>query len=429
MTPEARIAVPAPFRPAQFVLVLASLGGIASCGGAPPPETRPMALVERRDIVVTATAAGLIEPITTVEVKSKASGEIIEVLVEEGEEVEPGQLLVRVDPRIPTNAVMQAEADSVVARAELDNAESQLTRSRELFESQAITATELEGATLARATAYAALIRARRTLEDAQIALEDTEVRSPDHGIILQRAVEVGSVIASASQNVSGGAVLLRMARLDTVQVRAMVDETDIGMVAPEMPVSIQVAAYPNRPFRGNVLRVGAEAVALQNVTMFPVIVRIANSDRLLRPGMNAEVEVHIGEARNTLAVPNNALRTVADATILAEALDLPAPDPSWGGTRRPPSSATRPPERSSRAERNLSVLGGRYVAWALRNGTPTPVLVEAGLTDFDYTAVDDALREGEQVLLLPTLGLLEEQQNREEWARRRAGTPLGGTP
>jgi len=207
-----------------------------------------------------------------------------------------------------------------------------------------------------------------------------------------------------------------------------MVDETDIGMVAPDMPVSIQVAAFPNRPFRGNVLRVGAEAVALQNVTMFPVIVRIANGDRLLRPGMNAEVEVHIGEARNTMAVPNNALRTVEDAILLAEALDLPAPDSAWGAPRRPPGAATLAPERPSRTERNLSVLGGRYVAWAVRNGTPTPVLVEAGLTDFDHTAVDNSLREGEQVLLLPTLGLLEEQQNREEWARRRAGTPLGGT-
>ena len=405
-------------------LALAAFSGCSN--PAPRAVDRPLATVERRDLLISATAAGVVQPIVTVEVKSKASGEIIDVRVEEGDAVSPGQLLVRVDPRIPTNAVAQAEADSVVARAELNNAEAQLARSQELHTSGAITDIELEAASLARATAAAALIRARRTLEDAQIALEDTEVRAPSDGVILQRAVEVGSVIASASQNVSGGAVLLRMAQLDTVQVRALVDETDIGMITPGMPVTIQVAAFPNRPFSGEVLRVGAEADTVQTVTMFPVIVRIANSDRLLRPGMNVEMKVHVSEARDALAVPNNALRTVTDAFFLAEALGLPAPDSSWidsPGAGPVVSGA----EQSSAAGRNLSVLGGQYVAYVMRGNTPTPVLVTSGITDFAYTAVNDVLREGEQVVLLPTVGLIEEQQRREEWARERAGSPLGG--
>ena len=62
-----------------------------------------------------------------------------------------------------------------------------------------------------------------------------------------------------------------------------------------------------------------------------------------------------------------------------------------------------------------------------MRGNTPTPVLVTSGITDFAYTAVNDVLREGEQVVLLPTVGLIEEQQRREEWARERAGSPLGG--
>lgn len=408
----------------RTVLALAAFSGCSN--PAPRAVDRPLASVERRDLLISATAAGVVQPIVTVEVKSKASGEIIDVRVEEGDAVSPGQLLVRVDPRIPNNAVVQAEADSVVARAELNNAEAQLARSQELHTSGAITDIELEAASLERATAAAALIRARRTLEDAQIALEDTEVRAPSDGVILQRAVEVGSVIASASQNVSGGAVLLRMAQLDTVQVRALVDETDIGMITPGMPVTIQVAAFPNRPFSGEVLRVGAEADTVQTVTMFPVIVRIANSDRLLRPGMNVEMKVHVSEARDALAVPNNALRTVTDAFFLAEALGLPAPDSSWIDSpgAGPVVSGT---EQSTAAGRNLSVLGGQYVAYVMRGNTPTPVLVTSGITDFAYTAVNDVLREGEQVVLLPTVGLIEEQQRREEWARERAGTPLGG--
>lgn len=255
-----------------------------------------IATVSRRDIIVSANAAGLVEPVKTVEVKSKASGEIIEVLIEEGDRVVAGQLLVRVDPRIPLNGVMQAEADSVVARAELDNAEAQLRRAEALHETQSITDLEFEQARLAQASAAARVISAGRAVEDAKISFEDTEVRAATSGTMLGRSVEVGTVIASASRDVSGGAVLMRMASLDTVQVRALVDETDIGMIQQQMPVTMTVEAYPNRPFDGEVLRIGAEALVEQNVTMFPVLVRIDNREGLLRPGMNAEVEIHIGE-------------------------------------------------------------------------------------------------------------------------------------
>ena len=426
-------------------LVLRTIGILAAALGCakPPSAGGPrIAEVTRRDIVVSAIAAGAVEPIITVEVKSKASGEIVGVLVEEGDAVRAGQLLVRVDPRIPNNAVLQAEADSVVARAELDNAEAQLARSEALHQSQAITDLELENARLARASAYAALVRSRRTLEDAKIALEDTEVRAATDGVILGRAVEVGSVIQSASSNVGGGAVLMRMASLDTVRVRALVDETDIGMIEPAMPVTIQVASFPNRPFRGEVERIGAESVVLQNVTMFPVLIHIANPDGLLRPGMNAEVQVHIGEIRNTLAVPNSALRTPEDAVLIAEQLglgvedlgldpeELGPPDRNGRGgddARRPGAQGQGQGGRSGSGMRRATLFGGEYIVFVLREGRPRATRVRAGLTDFDYTAISAGLEAGDSVLLLPTAGLLAEQQRRESWARERAGSPLGG--
>lgn len=377
----------------------------AACGGQEPEQGRlRMAVVTNRDIVVSAVAAGVVEPIMTVDVKSKASGEIIEVLVEEGDRVRRNQLLVRVDPRIPQNAVVQAEADSVVARAELDNAEAQFSRAEAMHRSEVITDLEFETARLARASASAALIRARRALEDAKISFEDTEVRAPSDGVVLQRAVEVGSVIASASRDMGGGAVLLRMADLDTVQVRALVDETDIGMVRPGQSVTIRVAAYPNRPFSGDVLRIGAEAVVQQSVTMFPVLIRIANRDGALRPGMNAEVEVHIGDLQNALAVPNAALRAREDLHLAALPLGI------------------------SESDLAVPATGGEYIVFVLRNGVPTPVPVETGLTDFDHTAVLAGLSEGDSVFILPTTGLLEEQQRREEFIRERVGGPLGRT-
>ena len=427
-----------------FVRVAAGLlvGLAAACGTEQTEAGYSVATVTRRDIVVSASAAGAVEPVMTVDVKSKASGEIVEVLVEEGEAVKAGQLLVRVDPRIPLNAVVQAEADSAVALAELENAEAQLRRAETLWASQAITELEYENAKLARASAYARLISSRRSLEDARIAFEETEVRAASAGVILGRNVEVGSVIASASRDVSGGAVLMRMASLETVQVRALVDETDIGMIRDGMPVTITVEAFPNRPFSGQVLRIGAEAVVQQNVTMFPVLIRIANREGLLRPGMNAEVEIHIGEVRDGLAVPNAALRTREELEPAVAALGLsledveaqlgersggPAADGETheGGDVRP----SAPRERDGSHERAASLFGGSYVVFVLRNGVPRAVTVETGLTDFDYTAIVSGLEEGDTLVVLPTSGLMEELQRREEWARERAGGPLGNQP
>jgi len=300
--------------------VLALLAGCAEEEELPVAQIVP---VSTRDIVVSASAAGVIEPITTVEVKSKASGEIFEVRVETGDHVTTGQLLARIDPRVPRATLRQAEADLERAKAQLQVSEAQLRRAEGLFENQSITETEYENSMLAAANARAALVRAERDVEDARISFEDTDVKAPSNGVIIQRNVEPGTVISSAMSNVGGGTVLLQMANLDTVQVRSLVDETDIGKIQAGMDVTITVEAYPNRPFRGRVLKIEPQAEVTQNVTMFPVLVRIANPDGLLRPGMNAEVEVHVGERRGVIAIPNAALRTDRDWMSAAQVLGL----------------------------------------------------------------------------------------------------------
>ena len=309
-----------PFSTAAVALAVLTL---AACEEPPPPPVYQAIPVTTRDIVVSASAAGVVEPVTTVEVKSKASGEIIEVTVETGDAVQPGQRLVRVDPRVPQNALRQAEADLEVAQAQLANAQSQLKRSEELYKTQSITEQEIETARLQTANANAQLVRARRSLDDATIAFEDTDVRAPIAGVVIARAVEVGTVISSATSNVGGGAVLMQMANLDTVQVRSLVDETDIGKIQPGMRVTITVDAYPSRPFEGEVLKIEPQAVTQQNVTMFPVLVRIANRQGLLKPGMNAEVEMHVGAREGVLAIPNGALRTQRDVGSAATVLGL----------------------------------------------------------------------------------------------------------
>jgi HlyD family secretion protein len=501
------------FKSRSVALTIALAAVAWGCKDAPPPPMYQAVPVTTRDIVVSASAAGAIEPITTVEVKSKASGEIREVDVETGDIVHTGQRLVMVDQRVPHNALVQAEADLDVARAQLDNAKSQLRRSDELYKTQSITEQEWESAKLTVANANAQLVRAQRSLEDARIAFEDTDVKAPSNGVIIDRTVEVGTVISSATSNVGGGTVLLKMANLDTVQVRSLVDETDIGKIQPGMPVTITVDAYPNRPFEGTVLKVEPQATTQQNVTMFPVLVRIANPQGLLKPGMNSDVEVHVGNRQSVLAIPNAALRTRSDVYsaggvlgLSQEAVDqqLAAAhengnreggQASLGGTTAndstPPGvyrtrdgreiklpdgvtnqqveaiftkmrsgggpSALSDEERTimdkvrtamgggrsgaggfQRGEggqrsgggsrnANSALFGGQYIVFVLRDGKPTAVQIQTGLTDLDYSEVRSGLTAQDTVLILPSASLLQQQQDQRNRMNRMGGGAVPG--
>jgi len=332
-------------------LLLLGVGACKKADSAPMYEAVP---VERRTVVVSAVASGAIEPILTVDVKSKASGEIIGMHVQTGNDVKYGDPLATIDPRIPRNNLAQADANLVVAQAQLANAKSQLARSDTLFKAQAITQTEYETANLGYANANAAVVRARTDLENARDRMTDTRIRAPLAGTIIAKNVELGTVISSPTTDVGGGTVLFRMANLDTVQVRTQVDETDIGKVQPGLAATITVDAYPNRPFEGSVLKIEPQATVQQNVTMFPVLVRIANPNHLLKPGMNTEVEIHVGRRENVIAIPNAALRTQRDVASAAQVLGL---DPAQ--VQQDLAAARQPAAPTGGQNRDSASLGG----------------------------------------------------------------------
>jgi HlyD family secretion protein len=419
----------------------------AACRKEAPQVAYRAVPVERRDIVVTAQAAGAIQPDTTVEVKSKASGEILQLNAETGQHVERGALLVRIDPRNARNALAQAQADLDVAQAQLANATSQKRRADELFKSQSITEQEHEQALLDFANASAAVVRARVSVDNARIQLEDTDVRAPVTGTIIEKDVERGTVIASATSNVSGGTTLLKMANLSLVQVRTLVDETDIGKVQPGQEAAVTVDAYPNRTFEGTVLKIEPQAQTEQNVTVFPVQVRIQNQDGLLRPGMNTEVEIHIGSRQQVPAVPNAALRTPRDVGSAAEVLGLSLEEvqkqlaasapPATGSAGATPRAAdaeiaargdstarrsARPRGGIGRAARGTDAGGGRYIVFVKRNGNPAPVWIRTGLTDLDYSEVLQGVEPGDSVYVLPSASLVQSQQDMQQRMNRVTG-------
>ncbi len=431
---------------AAAVLAAALLAG---CKKEEPPIVYQAVPVEHRDIVVSARASGTIQPDTVVEVKSKASGEILELKVETGQLVKRGALMVRVDPRNPRNLMAQAQADLEVAEARLTNATSQKRRADELFKSQSITEQEHESALLDYANARAEVVRARVAVDDARNQLDDTNVLAPITGTIIEKLVERGQVISSPTRDVGGGTVLMKMADLGLVQVRTLVDETDIGKIQVGQRATVTVDAFPNRPFEGSVLKIEPQAQTEQNVTMFPVLVRIDNRAGLLRPGMNSEVEVHVGQREDVLAVPNSALRTQRDVGSAAQVLglsaeavqrELAARAPQrgrrrWAGRmeppaarherpgrpRRPAGAGHRPaaPAAGSRGRAVDASFGGRYIVFVKRPDGPKPVWIRTGLTDLDYSEVVEGLQPSDSVLILPSASLVQSQQESQERINR----------
>jgi HlyD family secretion protein len=447
--------------------------------GVSGPET---AQVERRSLEVTAEAAGAIEAIRVVEVKSKAGGEITRLEVETGDRVERGTLMVEIDPRDVSNAYDQAKADLDVAQARMETSTAQRTRIEELRKANVATEQELEAALLDEANSRAQLVKAQTSLQLAEERRGDVSIRAPITGTVIARPIEVGTIIASASNNVSGGTTLLTMADLSEMQVRALVDETDLGQISPGLEVQVSVEAYPDRRFIGRVQKIEPQAIVDQNVTMFPVIVRLDNREGLLRPGMNADVQVNIARRDNVLAIPNAAVVSPRDAAAAAEVLGVSGdkvqaamrggmPGAGVGADRAqqpggeesgPPQTAAAAPADECAALRqkvqadggfnNLSAADreklracrpagaqrGQLAAEEAPAGPaadvrPGVVFVQTatgieprrvvlGVNDWDFTEVVSGLDEGDQVVLISVARLQAQQQEFTDRMRERAG-------
>ena len=302
----------------------ALVSSLAACkskeADAAAVQTAP---VERQDIVIDVEATGVIAPINAVDVRSKASGQITAMPVQTGQQVKPGQLLVKIDPRDAQQRYDQAAAAVRAARANVTVTKSQYARAAELSKQGVITAPELESATLAYANAQSQLTAAQTNLQIAQINLEDVTIRAPVAGTVISKNVSQGQVIASATNSVSGGTALLSLADLSVVYDSTLVSEADIGKVKAGQAATVTVDAYPNRTFRGTVEKIEPRATVQQSVTMFPVSIRIENPDGALMPGMNTDVSILVQSEANALAVPNDAVRSMRDVATTAQALGL----------------------------------------------------------------------------------------------------------
>ena len=386
--------------------ILFSLLVLAACGGAKDEEEFKFYTkkeVDTKELELTVEASGTVEAISSIEIKSKASGEILFLGAEIGDFIKKGEVLARIDQRTPQNNLEQASADLDVAKVRLANAESQFLSSEKLHKEGSISDKAFEDAQEAFSSAKSQYVRSNVFLENAKISLDDTLVRSPIDGTIISRAAEVGQVITSPTSAVGGGTLLMEMADLNKVRVRALIDEIDIGKINIGQEVTLRVSAYRDRKFTGVVSKIEPQAKEDQNVTTFPVLIDIENRDNLLLIGMNTDVEIEIIKEEVALALPAGSLRTRKDVRSVAMLLGLSAN------------------EVSSFLEGNVE--GEGYTSFIVFKDTgsgPEMAWVKVGKTDLNNVELISGLNRSDVVYVLPSEGLIRYQQRFSERLRSR---------
>ena len=294
----------------------------------------PVAVAAMNDITVSVQATGVLQPIKVVEIKSKASGEILDMPVEMGDFVEAGDLIAQIDTKILDQELKQVQADYESSVVRLDIAKSQYERSQSLYGEDLISEDDLETIQQNHANAEAQMLRSEATLDLAKERLADATVRAPSAGTIINKTVEEGQIIASSTNNVSGGTTLVQMADLSELEIRTLVDEVDIGQVRAGLSVDSKVEAFSDERFVGAVVKIEPQAVVQQSVTTFPVLSRIDNPSGKLLPGMNADVSIIVHRKPGVLTIPNEAVRTPSDAAEVSRMLGLVGDESSISGGR-----------------------------------------------------------------------------------------------
>ena len=350
--------------------------------------------VSEKKLEVSIEASGIIEAISSVEIKSKASGEILYLGAEVGDTVEKGSMLGQIDQRTPKNILDQSASDLEASKVRLDNAKSQFERGSELHSKGSISDKDYEDIQENLAQAKSTVVRTEVSYENAKIALDDTVVRSPVAGTIISRPVEVGQVISSPTMAVGGGTILMTLADLSKVRVRALVDEIDVGKVSIGQVVSIKVAAYRDKEFFGTVAKIEPLAKVEQNVTTFPVLIDIDNDENLLLLGMNTDVVIEILNKDVSMTAPSMSLRTRKDIYSAATILNIP-----------------KETVDSFLLEKVKGENFNKFIVIKESKKGPQLSWVEIGVSDLSNVEIISGLSQGDTVFILPSKSLYDYQQ------------------
>lgn len=377
------------------LLAVAALWVYRSADGSEGPAYR-FATVERGNIEATVSATGTLGAVTTVQVGTQVSGQISAILVDFNDRVKKGQLIARMDPTLQEQTVRDAQAGVERNRAELDQAERDHDRNRQLFESKVITESEFSTMQYQLAIARANVKSAQVTLDRARQNLAYTSVYAPIDGIVVERNVDVGQTVAAS---LSAPQLFLIANDLSRMQILASVDESDIGIIEEGQAVRFSVQAHQNETFTGTVRQVRLQSTTQENVVNYTVVVEVENPDGKLLPGMTATVDFLTGSAENVLMVPNAALRFRATEAMTAEVRERRAASPGGADSAR-----AQRPAAANQGGNGAGATRPRNVAmlWYLdQDGVLATSRVRTGMTDGQKTEIEGRdLADGMRVIV-----------------------------
>ncbi|HEX8390872.1 MAG TPA: efflux RND transporter periplasmic adaptor subunit [Longimicrobium sp.] len=384
------------------VAVIGTLGALSMRGGNKGGvEVRPEQ-VARRDLVSMVQASGKIEPKRKVDISADISGRVVQLSVEEGQWVNQGAVLLRIDPtqyaaqvRRAEAAVAQSQARAAQSRAQLAKAQNDLRRAEQLAQTnELVSAADVENARtqaqVAQQEAQAAtfaVTQSQAAVSEARDQLRKTTIVAPMSGRVTRLNIEEGETAVVGTMN-NPGSLLLTIADLSVMQAKVEVDETDVPGLTLGDSAMIKVDAFPGRVFPGHVTRIGNSSIqptaggqaSDQQSVDYEVIITLDNPPAELRPDLSATAEIITETRRNALAVPIIAL-TVRDR----EGKKFKAAEE--GDEAAQNSKAEREPEDE---------VEGVFV---IREGKAVWVPVTIGIAGDRYFEVVRGLRGGETVV------------------------------
>lgn len=389
------------------VAAIGVLGALTLRGGGEKGVEVRTEQVARRNLVSIVTASGKIEPVRKVDISADISGRVVQVLVQEGQMVERGTVLIRIDPSAFAANVRRAEASVSQARAREAQARSQLLQARTAAEraeqlssgDQLISRAELDQARTQAQVAEGELQAARFGVSQAQAALSEardqaskTTISAPMAGRVTRLNIEEGETAVVGTMN-NPGSLLLTIADLSTMQATVKVDETDVPGITVGDSTAVRIDAFPGQTFPGRVTRIGNSSIqpvtggqGSEETVDYEVEITLDNPPAELRPDLSATAEIITETRANALAVPIIAL-TVRDA----EGKKLRAADE---GDEAPGQKASQ--SRTQRIQQRTQEIEGVFV---VDSGKVTWVPVQVGIAGDRYFEVVSGLRGGERVV------------------------------
>lgn len=267
------------------------------------------ATVEPRNIQFQINAAGEIGPADQVSVRPEVNGKISLLAVDLGDAVRKGDLLFQLDDRDLQIERESRETEIARARLQLDQAERNFQRARELFDGNLISKELFEQTKTEYDLSKNTVLQGEKSLDLVKDRLSKTRILAPFDCTVLTRPVSVGQAV-SGSGGVSGGTEVLTIANLNDMVINAHINQADVAYLKNDQAVEVSVEAVPGLQVTGKIERIAPQATIKNNIKGFATRILLANVDKRIRPGMTANIRIPVASADNVLAVPLAAVFT-----------------------------------------------------------------------------------------------------------------------